>query len=85
MSRSRPAALVAGLAAALLLGGCAAGTAPATPAPAVHEMTGPSASSSPSDPSFACDQGADGLPVCEGDVPSSVGPYRTPDGVLVGG
>jgi hypothetical protein len=82
VSRSRPAVLVAGLAAALVLGGCAAGATHPTPAPAVRELTGPSASS---DPSFACDQGADGLPVCEGDVPASVGPYRTPDGVLVGG
>ncbi len=36
-------------------------------------------------PSFACDAGEDGLPVCEGDVPASVGTYRTPDGSLVGG
>jgi hypothetical protein len=36
-------------------------------------------------PPFACDAGPDGLPVCEGEVPASVGPYYTPDGTLVGG
>jgi hypothetical protein len=36
-------------------------------------------------PPFACDAGPDGLPVCEGDVPASVGPYHRPDGTLVGG
>jgi hypothetical protein len=36
-------------------------------------------------PPFSCDMGVDGIPVCEGDVPDSVGVYRTPDGVLVGG
>ncbi|MGR7027185.1 hypothetical protein [Geodermatophilus sp. URMC 62] len=35
-------------------------------------------------PPFSCDMGVDGIPVCEGDVPDSVGVYRTPDGVLVG-
>ena len=35
-------------------------------------------------PPFSCDMGVDGVPVCEGDVPDSVGVYRTPDGVLVG-
>jgi hypothetical protein len=34
-------------------------------------------------PPFSCDMGVDGVPVCEGDVPDSVGVYRTPDGVLV--
>jgi hypothetical protein len=36
-------------------------------------------------PPFACDAGPNGLPVCEGQVPASVGPYYTPDGTLVGG
>jgi hypothetical protein len=36
-------------------------------------------------PPFSCDMGVDGIPVCEGDVPDSVGVHRTPDGVLVGG
>ena len=36
-------------------------------------------------PPFACDAGPNGLPVCEGEVPASVGPYYTPDGTLVGG
>jgi len=36
-------------------------------------------------PPFSCDMGLDGIPVCEGDVPESVGVHRTPDGVLVGG
>ena len=36
-------------------------------------------------PPFSCDMGVDRIPVCEGDVPDSVGVYRTPDGVLVGG
>jgi hypothetical protein len=36
-------------------------------------------------PQFACDAGPNGLPVCEGDVPASIGPYYTPDGTLVGG
>jgi hypothetical protein len=35
-------------------------------------------------PPFSCDMGVDGIPICEGDVPDSVGVYRTPDGVLVG-
>ena len=35
-------------------------------------------------PPFSCDMGVDGIPVCEGDVPDSVGVHRTPDGVLVG-
>jgi hypothetical protein len=36
-------------------------------------------------PPFACDAGPNGLPVCEGEVPASIGPYYTPDGTLVGG
>ncbi len=36
-------------------------------------------------PPFSCDMGVDGIPVCEGDVPDSVGVHRTPDGALVGG
>lgn len=80
MTRTRAAVLGAGLAAAaVLLGGCSGTPAPAAPAPGTHDVVGPA------DPAFSCDQGADGLPVCEGDVPASVGPYRTPDGVLVGG
>lgn len=35
-------------------------------------------------PPFSCDMGVDGIPICEGDVPDSVGVYRTPGGVLVG-
>ncbi len=48
---------------------------PASQAPAEDEVDYPP---------FACDMGVDGIPVCEGDVPDSVGVYRTPDGVLVG-
>ncbi|GAA2571771.1 hypothetical protein GCM10010210_54290 [Pseudonocardia hydrocarbonoxydans] len=47
----------------------------------------PTATSSPTPPrqprnnserEFSCDMASDGVPVCEGDVPASVGEYRTP-------
>ncbi len=31
-------------------------------------------------PPYSCDMGEDGVPVCEGDVPESVGDYNTPPG-----
>lgn len=32
-------------------------------------------------PDYSCDMGADGTPICEGDVPESVGEYETPDSI----
>lgn len=48
---------------------------PASHAPADDEVN---------HPPFSCDMGAGGIPVCQGDVPDSVGAYRAADGVLVG-
>lgn len=50
-------------------------SAPRTPA---RTTTKPREPLNNSQQSFSCDLASDGVPVCEGKVPASVGKYRTP-------